>query len=503
MSLLDSNYMNKAAEQMIPDVLRYNPPKNADVIQGTEKVRVLPMSQTNYGSAKGNAGVTPARVCRFRLSETDRFIDPRSIKLEANIKTYAVVGPDPDNDTPNFTPPDAFCNGLIESVKLYCNGSECEYLNSYNTLYYLLLASTQPKEYYNHQGQWEGCWLHRDQPALGNTSYAYINTNDFNKAGGGAPANTAELLTVLNAQIKTHPSIKSYNNSTWATNALKNGDKFQWQLILGLFQQEKFLVPGLTWDLEITFSDFDQAFRVTNPGAGRAYQYENMVLKYNAMQLHPSYVSAMRTQMSNGGIPLSFSSYSLVQNVVGTNKDFNLLISRGVSRLQSIWTVFQPSSPGAAEVNKPGYFLAPGGSDINRLRYMINGHQFPSGYEIRSMVDAFNEFQESMSQYEVRDAGGLVSWSLYNNKTYQAQQTIDGVANEDVFAVPSPLFILGMNFMKTNESVSSSLNTSELGGQMMIEAQMSADWSQACTAKSFLHFEKALNITDQGVILLE
>ena len=292
---------------------------------GTKFEAITSKEDVHFFPASGNFfSSTGIRVLRFNLVTTG-YVDPQSIRLQARFRNDSVyAGPSGAPSSAQTTIyPQGPMSMLFDRVRLLGQGTVLEDQTDFarlNTLHH----------------KWMSPWQYRD---LCNESFELDDLDDDAMASKLASGGTYEHQT------------------------LEAGDEARIQmpfLTLGTFNQPKYL-PGrfmnlvlecqLTPDAE---SWLDTAAKGDNTNK-LAWSLSDINILASVIQLDPALDSMIADKVLSGEIPLPIRTW-VTQSQQVTDKDFNITMTRGVSRLATFVVTYAKAESNTEKESSTLYF---------------------------------------------------------------------------------------------------------------------------------------------------
>jgi hypothetical protein len=251
-----------------------------------------------------------------------------------------------------------------------------------------------------------------------NARQAYIQGVDMSMTGNVALSGTSPNIVITDVQRSGHGKVPNSKGNATALSALanSNGSKFhgrttqgnpvrryQVQLMLGVFQQEK-LIPtkfmASQLSIEITLENANAcmyyrpstpwtsgteelALELGTPGTAPTYQVRNVNLIPEILEFDASYDETFLRGLQTGGVPIKFctwNNYKFSQNGIST---LNFQIQERSRSVKSIFCIqrrepiSQGYDTGAAFFNS-NTTVAGGASTLQEFQFRIGGRYFPA-----------------------------------------------------------------------------------------------------------------------------
>lgn len=489
MSFLSNNYMQKPPSQSIPVELKYNGPDAQDIVVNKTTVSLVPVSgDIIYGTSEVS-GAPYSKVLKFRI-RSNNWIDLRSLRMNAKA-TIESVGFNVLSGI--MAMPDDSMYTWINSARVFLNSQLVEDISEYHRLIPLLAYSSMKREYYNGPGSFEGWHRFSDKQfyPLQSVNGSAITTVD----------NTKTEIDKAFEAITNRYSPMEQNARFGLAQMLHDGMDISLHPFSGVTSMEKFLPPNVTLELEFQFNEPKDC--LTNRAEGgpvgeRAIKWEGVRMVYDQVELHPAYTARFEQELKKG-IPMVFDTYSLNRSYLPkTNAQHNVLISRGVSRLRTLLMVQNDTAVSSAGDDKKYKSSQFNWNNLVNVRAIANGEYFPSSYGCEGRVpEIFRQLQIAFDKNEDADASGVLNLLNYTGRT-------EGFpAGANAPSAPQQAFIVGLNFQKMPGVRTSGLDLSSLGGNIQVELTQSDVADEDQTLYSYLHYDKGIMLTDQGLAVSE
>ena len=455
--LLENNHLMKSVNQRVPIQAKYRTEPAEDVITDRNKIQVYPLNGRNFGSGVGTAA-GKNQIINFRL-KSDDFIDGNTVRLQFKYQTGG-AGQSADATNFSYLLHDDQMHSIIRNLKISINSQNLENIDNYGSHVNMLTYASCPAEYY--------------KKVLSATEGAYryvVDSLPDNESAFGA------------AIYEGQRSVAGYYVSL--------------PLHCGLLRQTAFLPPNLPIDIQINLADVAKCCRRLTGGTGVAmtnyyYDLSDVQISYDAVRLHEAYYARFQQEVASSGVPIELDTYQNIDVTLQNQAVNTLILSRGVSRLRSIYAVIQASAPVDNADGSQSKFLSVGG--LEQLYFQINGRYYPNNNGYQNTAMAYDGLMEAMGQLGDYDARNMLTWNRYNNAT-------NGSGAGDM----GDMFIMGQNFQKSFSARSSGLDSASMGGivNVYLKTVNAGGALNGKVFRSYLHFDKAITLSAGGVSISE
>ena len=470
--LLENNHLMKSVNQRVPIQAKYRTEMAEDIITDRNKIQIYPLNGRDFGSGVGTQS-GKNQIINFRL-KSDDFIDGNTVRLQFK---YQISGAGTAGATGtviayrnstnyNVILHDDQMHSIIRNMKISINSQNLENIDNYGSHVNMLTYASTPPEYY--------------KKVLSATEGAYRYVED------SLPNNNS-----------------AFNTTTYEGRRSVEGYYVSIPLHCGLFRQTSFLPPNLPIDIQLQLDDVNKCCRALRAGStatgvlytvptNYAYNVSEVQLSYDAVRLHEAYYARFQQEVASSGVPIELDTYQNIDVTLQNSAVNTLILSRGVSRLRSIYAVIQKSAPADLDDGSQSKFLSAGG--LQQLYFQINGRYYPNNNGYQNTAMAYDGLLEAMGQMGDYDARNMLTWNRYNNNEYGS---VDGDMGD--------MFIVGQNFQKSFSARSSGLDSASMGGIVNVYLK-SANTGGALGGKvfrSYLHFDKAITLQSGGVSISE
>jgi hypothetical protein len=361
--------------------------------------------------------------------------------------------------------------------------NEFENIENYNVLFgNVLPLCSMPEQYYKKQATLEGCFKNLSKsPRVYDNAITLVDATD---AASGS---------MTNSNRKNQFNPKAYAMQLWnvvvdAAGVATGGFDFSCPLHLAITRTGTFLPPRVPIDIEITMEDVNVAFAKVNAPTNYAYLLNNLYLTVDQLQVHPSYQSKYMEVINADGLTMECDVYAKVANPTGASTTATLNISRGVSRLRSMYSVMMVIANAGTAENNLCTFLP---NNFKSIRYVINGRSYPSSNGIVGFAEAYDALQQSLGHLNDLNATSMLDFNAYSGQNYGWRG-----ANTEV-----PQFVLGQDFQKA-DSRASGVDTAVQGGLITIQLEATGNMT-ASTLHTWLHFDRGIMIKSDGIVVSE
>lgn len=316
--------------------------------------------------------------------------------------------------------------------------------------------------------------------------------------------------------------------------------RYQVQLALGLFQQNK-LLP-LKWmasqlAIELEMADFDECCCHTGPGKNTDYYtVSNVMFLADLVEFDGTYDAAFLEGLRTGGVPIKFSSWdTFMSTPLPSDKQTIMIAERNRSIKAAFCVQLPPRRPSTSAVqgtaNLPwdshAFLESSAGLDpalgattgwLVSYQWRIGGKYYPSQAvacgdtsKTNGGVEAYSEFAKALNivgDYRLSTAVNTTRWVKTSNRgnNVAGSTCVDWWGSENpteahwTLVGPS-CFVVSGDFETTSGDEVSGLNGEEQN-DIALMLQYSAAQDSSCSYDVFVYYDALLILRDNNLVEL-